>query len=40
MNKVTNEHIENRIARLSQKPVENARLIKKWKRIQRKNVNG
>lgn len=36
MIELTREHIENRIARLSQKPVENANLINKWKRILRK----
>lgn len=32
----TIESVENRIAKLSQKPVENARLINKWKRIYRR----
>lgn len=32
MIKLTKLHIENRIAHLSQKPVENAKLIKKWER--------
>lgn len=36
MIKRTIESIENRIAKLSQKPVENAKLINKWKRIYRK----
>ena len=35
MNKL---HIENRIAKLNRKPVENAKLIKKWERLLRKEV--
>ena len=35
-------HIENRIAKLKVKPVENAKIIKKWERKLRKleNSNG
>lgn len=33
---LTRLHIENRISKLSQNPVENARLIKKWKRMLRR----
>lgn len=32
MIKLTKEHIENRIKKLSMNPVENEKLIKKWKR--------
>lgn len=29
---MTKEHIENRIAKLNRKPVENANLVRKWQR--------
>lgn len=31
-------HIQNRIAKLKQNPVENTKLIKKWERIERKYI--
>lgn len=36
MIKRTVESVENRIAKLSTNPVENEKLIKKWKRLLRK----
>lgn len=35
----TKEHIENRIKKLENNPVENENLIRKWKRILRKMDN-
>lgn len=32
----TKEMVENHIAKLKQKPVENAKLIRKWERLLRK----
>lgn len=32
----TKEKVENRIAKLKQKPIENAKLIKKWERMLKK----
>ena len=37
--KYSKSYIENRIAKLSNNPVENARLINKWKRLLRRVVN-
>lgn len=34
--KYTKTYVENRIARLKGKPVENAKLIKKWERLLRR----
>jgi hypothetical protein len=36
MIKKTVESVENRIAKLSTNPVENEKIIKKWKRLLRK----
>ena len=36
---MTKERIELRIAHLQQKPVENAKLIKKWERLLRNFFN-
>lgn len=35
-NRYTKSYIEVRIAKLQNKPVENAKLIKKWQRLLRK----
>ena len=36
MKKYSKEHIENRIHKLESKPMINAKIINKWKRILRK----
>lgn len=37
--KYSKSYIENRIAKLKNNPVENAKLIKKWERMLRKAEN-